>query len=205
MRRRGPAPPHPRPPPPAVPRRHPRPTSLHTCTTVALRPDNVQDVGAWPPPPRRRRKLSHHHGGAGAQECAGPGDGLGRRSGYLATGLGRGRPLGLTKVEERGRGKIDILSPFSLLTSHKLIFYWTKCPPANLLRTKVSSNKSLHFACPSAKRGHFQCPRAKFPQWLIRMLQAHVLNVSSVFSDVYYKCVYLGVAYVFTYMMQVFY
>ena len=40
------------------------------------------------------------------------------------------------------------------------------------------------------------------------MLQASVLNVSSVFSDVCCKCVYLDVAYVFihiTHMMQVFY
>jgi hypothetical protein len=37
------------------------------------------------------------------------------------------------------------------------------------------------------------------------MLQAHVLNVLSVFSDVCCKCVYLDVAYVFTHMMQVFY
>jgi hypothetical protein len=38
-----------------------------------------------------------------------------------------------------------------------------------------------------------------------RMLQAPILNVSSIFFDVCCKCVYLDVAYVFTYMMQVFY
>ena len=37
------------------------------------------------------------------------------------------------------------------------------------------------------------------------MLQAPILNVSSVFFDVCCKCVYLDVAYVFTQMMQVFY
>ena len=37
-----------------------------------------------------------------------------------------------------------------------------------------------------------------------RMLQAPVLNVSSVFSDVRCKGVYLNVAYVFTHMIQVF-
>ena len=37
------------------------------------------------------------------------------------------------------------------------------------------------------------------------MLKALVLNVSSVFSDVCCKCVYLDAAYVFTHMMQVFY
>jgi len=38
-----------------------------------------------------------------------------------------------------------------------------------------------------------------------RMLQALVLNVSSVFSDVCCKFIYLDVAYVFTHMIQVFY
>jgi hypothetical protein len=38
-----------------------------------------------------------------------------------------------------------------------------------------------------------------------RMLQARILNVSSVFFYVCCKCVYLDVTYAFTYMMQVFY
>jgi hypothetical protein len=38
-----------------------------------------------------------------------------------------------------------------------------------------------------------------------RMLQALILNISSVFSDVCCKCVYLDVTYIFTHMMQVFY
>jgi hypothetical protein len=37
------------------------------------------------------------------------------------------------------------------------------------------------------------------------MLQAPIINVSSVFSNVYCKCVYFEVAYVFTHMIQVFY
>ena len=60
-----------------------------------------------------------------------------------------------TKVEERARGKKDILPCFSLLKSQKWIFYWAECPSANLTRTKVSSSKSLHFICPAAKGGHF--------------------------------------------------
>jgi len=37
------------------------------------------------------------------------------------------------------------------------------------------------------------------------MLQASFLNVSSVFSNVCYKCIYLDIAYVFIHMMQAFY
>jgi hypothetical protein len=38
-----------------------------------------------------------------------------------------------------------------------------------------------------------------------RMLQAPVLNISSILSDVCCKCVYLNVAYVSQHMLQVFY
>ena len=30
-------------------------------------------------------------------------------------------------------------------------------------KTRVSSSKSLHFACPTAKRGHFRCPHYRRP------------------------------------------
>jgi hypothetical protein len=60
--------------------------------------------------------------------------------------------------------------------------------------------QSVSYGCCISRLGCCTCCNG-----CTRMLQASILNVSYVFSDVCYKCVYLDAAYIFTYMMQVFY
>jgi hypothetical protein len=118
--------------------------------------------GAPPQPPERSSRLSTAHGGphtatvsvASQAHCRSPFPSTRAVSPWPW-------PEEETKVEERDKGRNDISLPFSLLKSQKWIFYWVECPVVNLSRTRVSTSKTLHFACPLA-RGHFGCPVANF-------------------------------------------